>query len=543
MIPTKYRRQILPLFLSIGMIQMFSSSKTFAAGDDFSDNAKDPAKWGNDIVSGNGVLTEKNQRLEYTCAAPSLGDDDVDRPWVLTRFPYNADWEIQIDTFNITSPSLAFQVNSFGFQILSPLSAQNNINVELYSSALGGGPARNGFDTNLDTNDVTVATSDTGGLSVTNGAVRMVFTAATKIITVFYDLDISDGYQWVQYGDFGLAGAGGIDGNTDWGLSDTDQFSALVYGFSQGMSITSGQMSGDNFLDTGGIVVGPGAPPSPLPTGNFGFAFPTNNPFLTAIIFGAGNYRGLISTILSSNRVYNVDVAQDESGKLMMMGTVDGITDTNGNSELSGSGAVMTVNEKPAAHLAEIFAGTVDALGTTYNGTQVVPLETVDVGGGAQGFAGTVSDQGTVSGVPFSAANEPFQVAAPIEGLDNLKKAWSLQLEIKDGKKGKANGKAKGKGQDITVASAQLVLPNGDTIVYRDRPLKKYSAKKGHSLTFENGTNVTMQPPAIDRHSSITIKGLKFVLEGNVWKPAAGIITYEFLGQKGTANLLDFVSP
>jgi hypothetical protein len=58
-----------------------------------------------------------------------------------------------------------------------------------------------------------------------------------------------------------------------------------------------------------------------------------------------------------------------------------------------------------------------------------------------------------------------------------------------------------------------------------------------------NGTNVSANPPAIDTKSSIMITGLQFVQQGGVWQPNAGIITYHFLGQQGTANLLDFVGP
>jgi hypothetical protein len=102
---------------------------------------------------------------------------------------------------------------------------------------------------------------DTGGLGVTHGAVRMAFNSGTKVITVFYDLDTGNGYQWVQYGSFGLAGTGGADFNTDWGLTDADLFLLYVYGYSDHMTITSGQLFGDNFVESGGVVPPPPQPP------------------------------------------------------------------------------------------------------------------------------------------------------------------------------------------------------------------------------------------------------------------------------------------
>jgi hypothetical protein len=52
-----------------------------------------------------------------------------------------------------------------------------------------------------------------------------------------------------------------------------------------------------------------------------------------------------------------------------------------------------------------------------------------------------------------------------------------------------------------------------------------------------------MNPATIDRRSSISIKRLLFSQQGADWQPTNGVITYKFLGQKGTGNLLDFVTP
>jgi hypothetical protein len=91
------------------------------------------------------------------------------------------------------------------------------------------------------------------------------------------------------------------------------------------------------------------------------------------------------------------------------------------------------------------------------------------------------------------------------------------------------------------MASAQVTMPNGDTIVYAARPAH-YSAAVGYSLTFKDGTNITVNPPAPDKKSSLTLKGLKFTSLDSYWQPVSGTITYQFLGQKGTADLMDFVT-
>ena len=221
-------------------------------GDNFDDNSKDPEKWGTDEIYGNGVLKETNKRLEYTCKSGTDKDDDI-LPWILSRLPYDAPWEMQLDVVNQTTASITDQVNSFGIKVRSAFSEGDEIYAELYMYK-GPYPAIYGFHTDLETNDQNVAMADTGDLGAHDAAVRMTFDSAKKVVTVFYDADRTNGYQWVPYGTFGLAGSGGADGNTDWGMTDSDTFPVYVYGYSEGMSVAAGKMYGDNFSLTGGVA-------------------------------------------------------------------------------------------------------------------------------------------------------------------------------------------------------------------------------------------------------------------------------------------------
>jgi hypothetical protein len=225
------------------------------AGDNFNDNSKDRRKWGKDEVTGHGVMTEINQRLEYRCGTGTT-QDGVDRSWVLTGFPYNADWVVKIDAVNLTSPSAINQVSSFGIDLFSPRLPDNEIYAELYASRLGGQLAR-GFYTELFSVAPIVGETwaDSGDLGVTSGAVLIVFGSTEKVITVYYAINPGDGYQWVQCGSFGVSGATGKNGNTDWGLTDTDQLALTVYGYSERMTITAGKLFGDNFMEYGGTGV------------------------------------------------------------------------------------------------------------------------------------------------------------------------------------------------------------------------------------------------------------------------------------------------
>jgi hypothetical protein len=530
-LPFHSRRPLAPM-LCIGLAHiLFSSTALAIVGDDFNDNSKSTTKWGADQKSGQGVLTETNQRLEYTCSV--LAESDCNRPWILTRFPYNADWEFQADFYNVSTPATYVEVNSMGFDIVSTKSSDNNLFTELYSSALSPFPGpsvyRTGFYSEIDSGNDTFVADTHGGSGVTNAAIRVVFDSATKVITMYVDTEISDGYQWEQHASFGVAGSGGSDGTVSWNLTDTDQFAVLLYGYSAAMTVSGGLMYADNFSEQGGIT--PSGAAIPDPTGSFDFKSPTNSSLLTLIASIIGNYSGVTPTVFHRN--YNIDVAQDETGKLTAMGTMDGIEDGNGSSDLTlPVGSVKTVNDEPAALLKGNFSGTRDSETTTFSGTAMLPLEVVDVGGGTNGLAGTGSYKSKVAGVPFSGKNFPVQFAAPDGSEDNLKTDWSFHIDLQ---------KKTIQGKERTVASAQLTLPSGDTIVYPEKVVK-YSPK-GYSLSFKGGTNTTVNPPKIDKKSSISIKGLTFVQQGADWKPTAGTISYQFLGQKGTANLMDFVEP
>ncbi len=213
--------------------------------------------------------------------------------------------------------------------------------------------------------------------------------------------------------------------------------------------------------------------------------------------------------------------------------TVDGIANPDGTPDVGGSaGAVKTVNGEPVAEIKGKFNGIRDGDAASVSGTLSGPVE-VDDSGAVPTIGGTGSYKSKVAGVPFSGQNVPVQIVAP-EGTDEgLRQDWSLQLVLA----AKTIG-----GKEKIVASATLVLPNGDTIIFPEKAVK-YSQTSGYKLTFKKGTNTTANPDRIDAKTTILLTGLKFVKTGDTWQPDAGTITYQFLGQKGVENLMDFVAP
>lgn len=246
----RFKTAAIVLMIALGLL---ISGHTFAqtVSDDFNDNIRDKTLWGPVYKYHNGILKEQNQHLGYTVSTPSTNEEYTFWPLITSRGPYNSDWEVQIDLFNSTKPAQNNQVDSFGISVIKCGNESDEMYAELYASHLGGPPSRKGFYAELWTNDVRSGWADTFDLVQTDplaGPVRLSFDSISKVFSTYYDI----GSGWVQFGSFGMSGAGGgTDGNGDWSMTDSDQFCIAVYGLSEHMAIASGKMYGDNFLATG----------------------------------------------------------------------------------------------------------------------------------------------------------------------------------------------------------------------------------------------------------------------------------------------------
>jgi hypothetical protein len=239
--------QGLAIVLMVGFLIGFSpvvfiAHQAFADGtDDFNDNSKDPALWGLDEVKGQGQLNETNGRLEYTTTGSGTNLDSSDRP-LRRRFPYNAPWTIQIDATNTTSGS---QWSSFGINVESSKDGGDSIEVELAASS--------GAWSEFYENGESIAFAP-GTAPGTFATIQMSFNNTSKVISVAY----WTGASWFVFGTFGVSAlGGGSNGNANWGLIDTDYFKAYVFGYSEGITASSGELYGDNLGETGGIALPP----------------------------------------------------------------------------------------------------------------------------------------------------------------------------------------------------------------------------------------------------------------------------------------------
>lgn len=227
-------------------------------GDDFNDNVVNTAKWAaSDVTSGNGSLTEANARLEYRVTTPDPSYDEAIRPWILNSARNTDAFDVVLDVFNNQTPA-GFSNASIGLTVTSLENADDSIYVELYRS--GPSADGNGFLAALSSaaaggDEVLPYTTPTNHPAVTSGSVRLSYDPVLQIFTAWYDTTgSSDGFQWQVYGSFGVGAlGGGSTRNSPWQLTQNAGFQVSVSGFSEGLTVTSGQVYADNFQTGTGL--------------------------------------------------------------------------------------------------------------------------------------------------------------------------------------------------------------------------------------------------------------------------------------------------
>lgn len=294
--------------------------------------------------------------------------------------------------------------------------------------------------------------------------------------------------------------------------------------FNPDTAVPTNLPAGDRFFKV--FAPGVSGHPPPDPLGSLLITFPTSNAFLPHIVSLTGSYPGTSAT---SNRNYNVNVVQDDSGKLTLLGTVDGLLGRTGSPQIGAVGFIRTIQGKPMLRLRGSLSGTLDGLPLRGSGTFTAPTA---LAGFASGFGLSVTGSyaGKLGETPFSGRKALLQIPVLADSAANIHDGWSVGLDI--------HSKTIGKTQR-TFVTAQLFLPSGDTIAFPERPA--HYTKTGYTFSFVGGTNITANPPVRNHRASIGIRTMSMGQGGNGFVPTSGTIRYHFLGQGGTANLVDFM--
>lgn len=248
-----------------------SAGVTTTHSDDFNDNSKNTSKWGTDITFGTGgTLAETNFRLEYT-STTATGDHGIYRPWIFNQATYDRDWELILDVGNSLSWTSGFRDTGIGIEIFPPSTTEISFFTEMNSSRWGPDPDErfHGFVSGRGEDENGFSDQEVASPGA-SGSIRVVYHPATKVLSTYYDSDGSaNGYSWTPLATCGIAGSGGTD-NADWSMSGSQVFQIAVYGFVDGSTVTSGQMTADNFSIITQASGTPNSPPQIWQVAKFG---------------------------------------------------------------------------------------------------------------------------------------------------------------------------------------------------------------------------------------------------------------------------------
>jgi hypothetical protein len=226
---------------------------TLLASDDFDDDYKDPQLWSSpDSVEGKGLLSETHTRLEYTTDA-TAHPATSSREWVGLTPTYDTSWVVQSSLWNYSNVD-GFDLTSFGIEIGDDRDDGDLVFAEMYATGdeSPSGSVK-GFYFEGFEEDVSSVFDDSLDLAVTSGAIRIAHDAQTRLLTISYATSAESGTEpesWMTLGSFGIDGSEGTSGATDWEMAEDDSFYVLVYGYSDGLDVISGELHGDDFKIT-----------------------------------------------------------------------------------------------------------------------------------------------------------------------------------------------------------------------------------------------------------------------------------------------------
>ena len=255
-----------------------------------------------------------------------------------------------------------------------------------------------------------------------------------------------------------------------------------------------------------------------------------------------GTYTGdvLDSTAPAGKRPYTAVVTMDESGKLDVVGTVVGVKNKDGSSNLTAGGSVKTVNGEPKTEYKGSLTGTLDGKPLSGSGSSTLPLALQDNGSNPPTADGIVAGSAKLDGTKYSEKATPVSVPFKAAEAAQIKSSWNFDLTITE---------ETVKGKNVVYASGILNLPNGDRTSFAKKTAK-YAAKTGYSVSFTAGTKIDGSgnplldlkgKPIKDKKSTVTIKCMTLTKPAATWVPNGGTMAYAFLGQKGSGQLVDFL--
>jgi hypothetical protein len=286
------------------------------------------------------------------------------------------------------------------------------------------------------------------------------------------------------------------------------------------------------------------------PEASLTFESPAVLPEGVAPVYDAtGHYSGVIP--VGSHRHFDAYAAMDETGKIDVLpnlSSLDGYTSDPSNKPVAAT--LKTVNDKPEVKVSGKLVGTRDGVAGDVAGSrtlseiQAIPLENTlnpsfqalpaesaapEQVLNAEGIASyNVKLKNNQTGIKLSLRDKALAVNLPV--TTDATREWSVNVDLQE--------RLDAKNKTRVYAKALLSLPNGEQVSFPER-IVKYSRKSGYTLSFVRGTNLTSQK--VDKKTKLTIKKMLFSCNTSPCTLSDGEMQYSFLGQKGKAELLDFM--
>jgi hypothetical protein len=217
----------------------------YAGVDDFDDGSVDPLRWAVIAPLGSGSLVEQNQNLEFDSSG--IGREWHYYAWANTS--YDEDFEVVFRAANTTFPEAADQFAGIGIEIYPAGSLTTRLNVRLgsYFGASFGASRDVLANFFIDETFVPGVPIQPATIFPKAAAIRIAYDSLSKVFTVFYDDNPTDGVQWTQLSTFGVDADTDGAANVDFGLSSGGQFNMYVYARTDNLDADFGQLTLDDF--------------------------------------------------------------------------------------------------------------------------------------------------------------------------------------------------------------------------------------------------------------------------------------------------------
>jgi hypothetical protein len=222
-----------------------------ADGDNFNDNVLDANKWGDTLLlngpSLNAFLTETNACMEFT------GSDVALRPWIHSYGSYTQSWEVTLDATlgNVTLSEANAYVNiNLGVANQQDTNVWNGgISGDIFNIALDlyhdwDGNVNRGYELTSKLNATNSTRPPNYGYVTTadqQGRLKISFNASNKVLTASYNGNV---LGWVD--------VDAVDSN--WEMGGGGTFGIGISCGAEAVTISSGEVSADNFTLTGAVT-------------------------------------------------------------------------------------------------------------------------------------------------------------------------------------------------------------------------------------------------------------------------------------------------